>query len=400
MALSTLLSSAQSLVAQNKTIVTVQIGDPPFEYSDVLEYEIDSNVLTLMDTFTVRFANPSGVLADDFVIGDPISIYMSDPSVSAGQKTLIMKGRVLGRDDEADAGGGTVTTVSGGDLGWHLTDTDGPLFKVVMNMTWANFIKLILEPQWGFSGVRTDNDFNLALQQGLKLNQGRAAIAAARAPVDVFIPPVCFEAGEVIADKLITYARRVKRLVNVSGDGYLQIFKPNDSGDVDYVLHFHKPTEQARSQNNVKGPVRRRRAIDTMYTDVTCLGQVAVPSVLPDRFNPHAGTIRGHYANASVLPFPRPFSFGESDAMTQSFADDRAKWKFNRGMFDAETMTYEAIGHVNSGKFYAADACCGVDDTVYGIREKRYVSARRFRRSKASGTTTTLTVHRTGLLSA
>jgi prophage tail gpP-like protein len=202
-------------MAQVVTQITALIGKAPaIEYRDLLEYSIDSHVLTLSDAFELKFANPSG----DHIIpkkGDPVSIYASDPAVSGGARVQIMKGLVVDFDYQSDDQGGTVVTVSGADLGWHLVNNGGPLFKSTMNMTLQQLLDVILLPQWGFSGVRSDNDLNR------RLNQGRAGIAPARSAVDVFIPPVCFEAGEVIADKLIRYAQLAKQLVNVSADGYL-----------------------------------------------------------------------------------------------------------------------------------------------------------------------------------
>jgi hypothetical protein len=153
-------------------------------------------VLTLSDAFELKFANPMGT---HIVLkkGDPVSIYASDPAVSGGARAQIMKGLVVDLDYVSDDQGRTVVTVSGADLGWHLVNNCGPIFQSTMNLTFQQLLDIILEPKWGFSGVRADNDLNR------RLNQGRAAIAPARSAVDVFIPPVCFKAGEILSDKIV-----------------------------------------------------------------------------------------------------------------------------------------------------------------------------------------------------
>jgi hypothetical protein len=46
-------------MAKSSTEITVLIGDKPaFEYRDILDYSIDSSVLTLADSFELKIANP------------------------------------------------------------------------------------------------------------------------------------------------------------------------------------------------------------------------------------------------------------------------------------------------------------------------------------------------------
>jgi prophage tail gpP-like protein len=381
-------------MTKSTTEITALVGNAPaIEYRDLLEYSIDSHVLTLADAFELKFANPSGA----HIVpkkGDPVSIYASDPAVAGGARALIMKGLVVEIDYESDDQGGTVVTVSGADLGWHIVNNCGPLFLSTMNSTFQAFLDSSIDPTWGFSGIRSDNDLNR------RLNQGRATIAPARSSVDVFIPPVCFEAGEMIADKLITYARRAKQLVNVSADGYLQFFRPRNDTPVVGTLHYHKPSEVTRKLNNVKSPVRIHESIEGVYTDVICVGTVAVPSVMPDRFNPHAGTFQGRYQDTTQLPFRRYRTLSDSDAMVQSFANDRARWAFARGLFDSWVGQYTVFGHVLGGTLLAADTMIAVDDTINGVRENLYVAGRRFQRSKSGGTTTRLELRKPNLLRA
>lgn len=388
-------------MAENTTQISVQLGPAPAqEFRDLTEYAIDSSVLTLMDTATVTITNPAGARALTFQAGDPARIYMRDRNVSGGDERQILKGVIIETRKRSDASTGTVVQVTIGDLGWHLVNNCGPLFKSVMNMQFRKFLELILERDWDFAGVDVDNAFNRRLLQGLKLNQSRQAIAAARAPVDVFIPPVCFEAGEYIADKLITYARRAKYLVNVSGDGYLQIFQPDYTTPIGFTLHYHKPSEVDRKRNNLKEPIEYIESIDGLYTDTICVGTVPVPSVLPDRFNPHRGTFQGKHIDASVLPYKRLLTFSEGDALTQQMADDRALWKFQRGQFDSWVAHAIVEGHAMNGAFITPDTMCGIEDTVAPFRGNAYISARRFIRNLKQGTVTHLELRKPNFLRA
>jgi hypothetical protein len=151
-------------------------------------------------------------------------------------------------------------------------------------------------------------------------------------PVAVFIPPVCFEAGQQIGETMILYGQRAHQLVNVSSDGYLQIFTPRYDTPAAFTLHYHKASESARRLNKVKPPIHFGTKIDGVYTHVTCVGTVAVPSVMPSRDNPHAGTFRGEYTDETALPFnlKRLLTLTDGDTLTKARADNRAKWKANR----------------------------------------------------------------------
>lgn len=388
---------------RSQTKISVQIGPgPSYEFSDLKRYTIDSNVLTLADACNFDIANPSGRQRATINLGDPISVFMEDPTVNGGSKVQVLKGLVTGIERASDEGQGSHWTVDGADIGWHLVNNCGPLWKGLMSITFEKLLKEVLDQSWGFQGVRDNNDANREFLKG-KLNNARAAIAASRTPVNTFIPPVCFEAGDAIADKLILYAKRAKRLVNVSADGYLQFFQPRYDTAADFALHYHKPDEDARKLQNCKS-ARVRESIDGIYTDIRCVGTVPVASVLPDRFNPHAGMFKGQFRDDSLLPFYRLLTFSDSDALSNNaknpMANDRALWKAQRGQFDGWQGEYVVEGHAMGGVFIAPDAMCGLNDTVNGEMGNHYISARRFERSEQSGTITSVTLRRKGLLRA
>ena len=63
--------------------VTVLIAGT--EYTDIKSYTLDSNILTLVDTFEVQLANPDGVHAGAIEIGDPVAVYLALLVVGKGR---------------------------------------------------------------------------------------------------------------------------------------------------------------------------------------------------------------------------------------------------------------------------------------------------------------------------
>jgi hypothetical protein len=391
------------------TKVSVQIGQSPQrEYPDLQTYSLDSNVLTLVDCCSFQIIDPEGVRSNEIVLGDPVTVFMSDPRVAGGRDAQILKGLVIAITQESTDRGGTIWNIEVADLGWHLVNNCGPLFKSVMYITFQKLLDLSLDPSWGFRmPSRTDNNTNR------RLMQGKALIAAPQTAVNVPIPPICFEAGETIADKLILYAKRAKQLVNVSSDGYLQIFSPNygsvgvsatpgGSAGIDFTLHYHPPGDPARKSNNVKRATVRQ-AIDGIYTESVCVGTIGnTTAVAFAKGDQHPGTFKGRFSNPNALPFRRTLTFSDGDALTNSkknpMATDHATRRGQRGLFDSWVAEYQVEGHVMGGVYITPDAMCGVDDSVNRVKGNYYISARRFLRSNGGGTLTQITVRKPNLL--
>lgn len=386
-------------MSEDLTSISLQIGpNPQNEFRDLVEYSIDSNALSLMDCFSAKVANAFGARTGEINEGDPVSVFASDPRVRGGAKVQILTGLVTDLDEDSDDKSGTTWNISGADLGWHIVNNCGPLFLTLNGLTFGKTIDKVLHPSWGFkTPAKLDNLNNR------RLSQGRAGVLAGRAPVDTFIPPICFEAGDMIADKLITYARRARHLIGVTVDGYFTIYQPDYTTESVGTLHYHKPSESTRKLNNVK-KARVRKSIEGLYTDVTCVGTVVVPSVLPDRYNPHAGNFKGIYQNTKVLPFRRFLSFSDGDVGVDGpglkQATARAEWKAKRGIFDSWTAEYTYKGHVINGTYFAPDTMVGVDDTIHNVSGVYYLVSRRFVRSIQNGTTTMLALKKPNLLTA
>ena len=101
-----------------------------------------------------------------------------------------------------------------------------------------------------------------------------------------------------------------------------------------------------------------------------------------------------------ALPFKRQCSFSDGDQLRKDAANARAEWKWKRGRYDSERHEYTVKGHSQNGIFWTPDTLVGVSNTVHNRSGKYYVSGVRFSRTQREGTTTQLTLHPSGFLSA
>jgi prophage tail gpP-like protein len=255
-------------------------------------------------------------------------------------------------------------------------------------------LRKVLDPSWGIAGVRAENDTNRALKLG------RAGVVQSiSGSIDSIIPPIQIEPGEMIADVLILYAKRERKLVNVSSDGYLQFWAPKKTDQPLYKFDLH-PSDDARHTSNNIERVTLSEAIDGLFTEVICVGTVVRPPENGDPRDPNEGHFRGTYRAPATLPFVHRFTFADGDQLVKAMANDRARWKAERGLFDSWQYVIQVKGHSQNGVFYEPDNFAEVDDAVNGVQGVLYVSAVRYARDLRSGQTTTLTLRKPGLLGA
>jgi prophage tail gpP-like protein len=366
------------------------------EYPNISEYAYTTDILQLGDPCSVRLPNPKGQLNGKIKRGDSLELYFSHPDVNGGKPVRKLKGIVTSRHVECSPDTGSAVTVAGADLGWHLQNNAAPLWFQLRGIRFKTLLQRVLDPSWSFAGVRTDNDTNRALKLGRA-----GAVQALSGSISALIPPIQVEPGEMIADLLILYARRARQLVNVSSDGYLQIWTPQANPEALYTFQFHADSQ--RSLNNIEH-VSIDETIDSLYTDVVCVGTVVQPPNMANQTNPNEGRFRGTYkapANARPLPFLRRFTFSDGDQLTKQQANDRARWRAERGLFDAWQYSLRVKGHVQNGVFYEPDNGATLHDSINGFDGSYYVSAVQYAgRTEPPGQGTILTLRLPSLLRA
>lgn len=369
--------------------VTVEIAGK--EYDRIGSYSYDSDILQLGDPASVEIPDPNGTVAAN--VGDPFKLYMADPAVSGGKKIKKLTGIVTQRIDTVDDRG-HVVTIAAADLGWHLVNNDAPIWKRLAGRTFKGLYDLLIDSTWGFAGFRAENDTNARIKLGGNYSRSIAQLGDTDKP-----PIVQIEPGDKAADMFIQYAKLANRLVNVSSDGYLQLYKPRY--DTPTVYTFNNGRKDSKDADNNVQRATLTRSIDSIWSKAICVGSRYIPLVEGvDPNDPNANSFRGTAtASPNPLPFNRLVAFGDPDRLNRAQATARAQWKLQRGKFDAWVYEITVFGHSQGGNFYEPDTLCEVYDGVIGFQGTYYISAVRYNRTE-EGTTTTLTIHEPGELAA
>jgi len=400
-------------------IATVSVGGVEYE---AREHNYTANVMKLADEFRVTLPAPYGFVRGVDGIKTPlkdihaqrgaeVKFTLSDPNVQGGRKIDTMIGVAVGFQMNADPNNGTQLVLTGADLGWKLS-TCGPVKKNLRGLVWRDFLdQLIMDPELnlGFRGVRGGN----LVSQKIKL--GRQVVESdfqQETQGGSIIPPrFQIEVGQTLDSILIQYARLSGYLVNTSADGYFCFFKPasEDGTQKPYTVpasyFFNHHADARRDQNNVMRPTMEVDCSE-LYTHVECWNTVIDTTDL-DTTDPNAGRYHGEFSILGTLPFSRRLTFSDPEQMGETRANARAKWMWQRGMFQAETHSFEAVGHSQDGKPFLEDTIASYSNSVYGAEGLYYVvSVEKSRKlanagfDRNAGTKTKLTVKPVGFLAA
>lgn len=386
------------------------------------EHRYSATVLRLSDTASVTIPAPDGKVrgADGSqtpiknvaTMGQAVEFALADPNVKGGARIKKFSGTVTGRQMQGGRDG-TTLAVTVADQGWKLSSC-GPVFQNLRGLTWRKFFSKLCGIEvdatgavtadrygWGFQGIRAGNAFNRAVRLGRQVAQSDFSQEVSPSIME---PRFQVEVGQTLDALAIQYAKIDGFLVNVSTDGWIQIFRPNYTQQPLYSF-YRSASESGRKRNNVMNPAVEESA-DGLYTHVECWSSV-IDTTDNDPTNPNAGRYHGEYDNTGTLPFARRYTFTDTEQMGQSRVDQRAKWQFQRFLFDSWTYSFETVGHSQGGNPFVEDTMASLTDAVYGYEGLFYVAAvepsRKLARpgfDPSAGTRTKITLKRANLLGA
>lgn len=335
--------------------------------------------------------------------GAMLKLRLKNDAVNGGNWTRKHTGRIVERDVSVKEGTIKITSA---DLGWHLLNCHAPEWFRLRGSKLGDLLDpkarhQFLDPSFGFEGVRTGDDAN-ALNRAIKL--GKAGIRPPGvSPLEV-MPVIQIEPGESFYDCITKYAQRFNKLINVSVDGYVQVWNPN---------YDRPPRYQIRCMPGDSNVIEARRHDDasTRYTQVTVVGEIVVPPIderAPQPTNPNFNKRRGVYTAAknpkNGLPAPLPFTHrqtvGDGEMFDRSMAAGQAEWKWKRGMFDSHYLQVVVQDHYQGDTWWESDEMVEVDIPALDVKGTYYIQSAACDSSTESGDTTTLILRWTHLLSA
>lgn len=370
---------------------------------EVVSWEYTSDVLQIAETATFTVVCKDKKYRDTLQIGQEVEFITENPGVRGGAPTVRHRGNVIQRRAHASSGGFLIDCVTA-DKGWHLVNNAAPLWFRLQGRTYADIFDpsvsivgrngqkfYFIDPSWGVKGVYWGNE--AIARRRLKL--GLAVVKQQAQKAFDQLQVVQVEAGETIAEIMMTFAKRINYLVNVSPDGYLCVFRPHDTGEAAYSLRLR----DGDALNNVISSEVSEDAT-SRYTDVTVVGDPVIPDTFVDPNDVNAQKRRGYFRDATAFPSLRRHVVADSDMYSSGLAAKQARWIHDRGLFDSWSATYSVPEHFQGGIWWDADALANVDDDELGLTGNFYIQRVKCKGDKRSGDTTEVLLRRPGLLSA
>ena len=385
-------------------------------------FSISMDIMQLGDPFALTLPNPRGLWTKLTEPGAAVQVRMRNQAVNGNQWALRHTGRIIDSPMECDNTSGSIIQVAGADLGWHLMNEYPQPFLRLEQATFGDLLKWAIDGaptasvqfvgnqfkitrsqdsnNWGFSGVTSDTEATRKIRLG---TIGGRAVQEAQQQDALIIYQAQVEPGQSLGALLIRYAQRFNRLVNVTPDGFIQVFEPNYAQTPLYRINLYREGSMGNSPNNVLR-AHVDRSLTTRYSRVTVVGQVVGYQVFdPWKYNPGKFLGTADATGDDALPFVREFTRADGEVWDPKWAPDAAGWTLRRGLYDAFTATYTVRGHWQSygGKanWWVPDTMCEVHDEVHGLDGNYYVAAVRPSRTMA-GDLTEVTLKKPNLLSA
>ncbi len=350
---------------------------PPTLVNTVL-FSYSSDVMQLGDAFTVTVPNPRGQYTGKFIVGQCVQLFLKNPNVNGNQLTLKHLGIIVDKQVSCSSRG-SVIQLTCCDLGWHLANNDAPLFTPLNGVKWQELLTSPkwIHPSWGIRGLSTDNDFQRRVRQGGVLPQGRAQYALDLQALGTLVY-IQVEPGDKISEIITSYCRRVNRLVNVTCDGYLQIWLPDYQREPLYRLELHDYNDPNRNRNGILES-HITENISTLYTQVTCVGENVGGEFAADPGQNSQKRI-GNFVNNGLLPFLHRVNFADGEIFAKNTAEKQAAWFYRRGIFDSWQAVYVVRGHWQQQQgqrayWWESDQLCAIEDRVNGLSGTFYIAA-------------------------
>lgn len=358
--------------------VTWPPGSTPPTLVNTVSFSYSSDVLQLGDPFTVTIPNPRGYYTGKFIRGQCVQLFLKNPNVNGNQLTLKHLGIIVDKQVSCSSRG-SVIQLTCCDLGWHLANNDAPLHRPLNNVKWQDLLSdpVWIDPSWGIRGLSTDNTFNRLIRQGVRLPQGRAQFALDQQALGTLVY-IQTEPGDKVGEIITQYCRRVNRLVNVTCDGYLQIWLPDYQREPLFRLELHDVDDPNRNRNGIL-EAHISENISTLYTEVTCVGE-NVGGEFAAEPDQNSQKQIGNLVDRKILPFLHRVTFADGDIFEEDTSEKQARWFYNRGIFDSWQAVYVVKGHWQQqpGKrayWWESDQMCAVADYVNGLFGTFYIAA-------------------------
>lgn len=346
-----------------------------------LSAELDADIFTEADAWSVRASAPSADLVDFFREGQRMEMYLGDDRQLAG---VIDEVKLSGNRQRE------TLALSGRDLGAFLLDCEAQSIRA-SKLTLFALIKKLLDPSWGVRNVLSSFERDRKLVLGKKDRHSKAGVSRSRGAPVFGDPPRATSAidpGQRVAQILNDRTRQLACAWWITAGGDLFIGKPNYDQEPSFRFVC-----QPGSANVLDWEVVR--SMSDRYSEITVVGQgssaggwLAQPtSVKGAKFKV---TVKD--PDLAARGIKRTLIVADNDVQSRADAQRRAESEMGHRRLQGLTIRLTVPEFKQADRIYAIDTIAQVKIPSAKIDGLFYVTQRRFMEER-SGRRTQLTLH-------
>ena len=326
------------------------------EFSKWMNYEIESSILNLANSFSFRASNDEGEMAARINPCDEVKITVDDRTILTGYIDEVEYG--------IDPSSGSTVQVTGRDLMSFVVDCSADL-KIYKNITVLDLAKSLtigMISSWSSSEV---------LEK---------------------IKSVKVEPGNTIADTIQKWLEKQKLAMWIDSAGTGKIGRPNYDQNPRYNLYCYCPfnnPEKTKYNNILQGSYTKD--VRERFAEYVVNGTRG--NTKENKGNNSRS--RGYYEDSEV-PISRKLVLSDGKTRSLKEANTFAAKEAERRIFDSEKWTYTVRGHYGekpgaNGKkinnFIEIDTMIDVDDQMSATSKELYVARVNYRGDENGQTT-------------
>jgi len=352
----------------------VQIVIGGTSYQNWLEVDLDSDLLTPADAWSLTGTIPTSDVRDEFREGAKCDIYIGRDRQMSGVIDEVIY--------QADRGQARMR-LAGRDKGAYLVDNEADPIKAA-NLTLKQLIDKLLDSSFGIRNVLLSNENNVDLLLGKEEKKSLRRTS----PKGVKLKPrvsTKIDPGQTIASILDQHTRRLGIAWWMTAEGDLFIGEPNYDQEIAYHFRCEGVGKRKAVNNNIE-QWSVRRSISGRYSEVQVNGMGLPASSDWAQASKSAPKFKGTASDDDLVnrSIVRRLVLRDTDIVNADEATQRAKMEQGLRQLDALTinLTVPDFRDRENARLFTVDTLASVKIEEAGIDGTYYVTQRRFREDR------------------
>ena len=105
---------------------------------EILSFDYSSDVMAIAEEAHFSVENKTAKYRDQLRLGQQVEFILQNKHVNGGAPTVKHRGVIVRRNPKINPSGGSVINITSADLGWHIQNSDAPLWMRLQGKTFAD----------------------------------------------------------------------------------------------------------------------------------------------------------------------------------------------------------------------------------------------------------------------